>query len=338
MLTRRISEALLTYGATLAYYLYLRASTKYSQKPESLRSHPVLKRLLTLKQSLSTLEELDFALSDEEESEGTDDFSDTESELEDVNDDTSNPITEEMLDKALQRFSKTKGLDAGELEALLMDAQSVCDDNRSSTQRSGKRGHKETAAAPVQPEPPKKKRKTLKSGEPSTTVFDLVEPELFPTSSRGAGKVTSSTGASQMDAFGEATSLQTADAQDKHARRKTLQFYTSKVESAGARRESARKATGGGDEDIPYKSRERRGKVASNLRGLGGEDLGRDDSFAEAGKNKKRTLEDDAQEEELEQDIEGYYSLVKNRVKVKKEKKKAEYEAERAASRHVQSH
>ena len=47
------TEALLTYATTLAFYLHLRTSEKYV--------HPILQRLLTLKQSLHTLEELDFA-------------------------------------------------------------------------------------------------------------------------------------------------------------------------------------------------------------------------------------------------------------------------------------
>ena len=57
-------EALLTYATTLAFYLYLRASEHYSQRPDLLRSHPVFSRLLQLKQALSSLEELDFHLSE----------------------------------------------------------------------------------------------------------------------------------------------------------------------------------------------------------------------------------------------------------------------------------
>ena len=53
-----IIETLLQYAATLAFYLYLRASDKYTQHPESLRSHPIMSRLLTLKQSISTFEAL----------------------------------------------------------------------------------------------------------------------------------------------------------------------------------------------------------------------------------------------------------------------------------------
>ena len=59
-----VIEALLTYATTLAFYLYLRASETYSQRPELLRSHPIFTRLLQLKQALVTLEDLDFDLSE----------------------------------------------------------------------------------------------------------------------------------------------------------------------------------------------------------------------------------------------------------------------------------
>jgi len=55
-------------------------SEKYAAKPELLRQHPILKRLLTLKQSLSTLEELNFNFSDsEDEYDFDDDLEDDES-------------------------------------------------------------------------------------------------------------------------------------------------------------------------------------------------------------------------------------------------------------------
>ena len=54
-----IPETLLTYATTLAFYLHLRASPKYALNPTSLRAHPILPRLLVLKQALSALENLE---------------------------------------------------------------------------------------------------------------------------------------------------------------------------------------------------------------------------------------------------------------------------------------
>ena len=70
----------MTYASLLAFYLYLRASTKYSARPELLREHPILKRLLTLKQSLTTLEDLGFNASDSDDDSGSDDLEDDESD------------------------------------------------------------------------------------------------------------------------------------------------------------------------------------------------------------------------------------------------------------------
>ncbi|KAG8903132.1 hypothetical protein FRB99_003675, partial [Tulasnella sp. 403] len=49
-------QSLLTYAATLAFFLHLRASPAYATRPESLASHPVMGRLLSLKTAVSSLE------------------------------------------------------------------------------------------------------------------------------------------------------------------------------------------------------------------------------------------------------------------------------------------
>ena len=116
----RFAEALLTYATTLAFYLHLRASPKYAQRPDLLRTHPILSRLLTLKQSLHTLEELDFAASDDESGLSSSEF------------DNSNEDDEEEFDwmadaqdlwagnNTLKR--KGAGLEQDELEELLREA------------------------------------------------------------------------------------------------------------------------------------------------------------------------------------------------------------------------
>lgn len=272
--TKLLSEALLTYATALAFYLHLRSSEKYTRRPDLLRAHPVLARLLTLKQSLITLEELDFAASDSEP--GSNDDSDAD----------------DLMDaEQLWKLDRLQGLDKDELADLLNDASILPE------QDAGMR--------------PKKKRKT----SAALPVFDLVEPEF-----------TSSTAAqhrpdSGVDAYGEATSLQHADAADKSARRKTLRFHTSKIESASARRQGARNNAVGGDDDLPYRdSRKQPAKVAQSSRGQGGQDL--DESEPQS------KLPDG-------EDADGYYELVKRKSKEKKEHKKAEYEAAQEAARYV---
>ncbi|KAJ6584841.1 Sas10 C-terminal domain-containing protein [Mycena capillaripes] len=264
--------ALLTYATALAFYLHLRSSEKYARRPDLLRTHPVLARLLTLKQSLITLEDLDFAASDSEL--GSNDGSDAD----------------ELLDaEQLWKLDQLQGLDKGELQDLLQDA--------------------ETMSEPEVEVRPKKKRKT----SALLPVFDLVEP-VFTSSTEAHQRTDSST-----DAYGEATSLQHADAADKSARRKTLRFHTSKIESASARRQGARNNAVGGDDDIPYRdTRKQTPKVAASNRGQGGQDLDESDPHPQM-----RDAED----------ADGYYELVKRKSKEKKEHKKAEYEAAQEAAR-----
>lgn len=299
----------------------MRSSETHAQHPDLLKSHPVLSRLLTLKQSLSTLEDLDFAASDEESE--IDDDDDDESLSLDSND------GEEKLDREqLWKFDRLSGLEADELDDLLMDAGSTSVIARSRT-KAGSSNDK----------PPKKKRRTdsTESKKPALPEFDLLEPV------HGRSKVPSSSINNEMvnsDAWGEATSLQHADQADKNARKKTLRFHTSKIESASARRQGARSNAAGGDDDIPYRERrkEKDARLAketekkARTRGQGGEDLDPAGPMEEGKKRRREEVEDDDNEEE---GTDGYYELVKRQSKEKKDKKKADYESARAAERYV---
>lgn len=182
-------------------------------------------------------------------------------------------------------------------------------------------------------QPPKKKRKTSK---PSVPVFDLVEPVF--TSSKGSSKAHADSGMG--DAYGEATSLQHADAADKNARKKSLRFHTSKIESASARRQGARTNAAGGDDDIPYRERQKQKdarlakEAKAKVQGQGGADLDDTEPTEPTGAEKKRRREEDSGDEG-EEGADGYYELVKRKSKEKKEKKKAAYDAVQAAGRYV---
>ncbi|KAJ7784672.1 Sas10 C-terminal domain-containing protein [Mycena metata] len=270
-------KALLTYTTALAFYLHLRSSEKYARRPDLLRSHPVLARLLTLKQSLITLEDLDFAASDSEAGSN----GDSDDDLMDA--------------EQLWKLDRMQGLDEDELEELLDDA---------------------TPLPEIAEARPKKKRKT--SSSTTLPVFDLVEPEFT------ASTVSQRRSDSSADAYGEATSLQHADAADKSARRKTLRFHTSKIESASARRQGARNNAVGGDDDIPYRdNRKDNGKLSDKVakgRGQGGQDL--DES------------EPQPRMPDVE-DADGYYELIKRKSKEKKEHKQVDYEAAQEAARYA---
>ncbi|KAL5482802.1 SAS10_1 [Sanghuangporus weigelae] len=334
------NQTLLTYASLLAFYLHLRASEKYATHPELLRQHPILKRLLTLKQSLITFEELDFVMSDSEDAselDSEDEFSSDESELED----------EDFDRLATWSAARKLGLEAGELDDLLAQAYS------SNPPPTGKKLPKvklrvnpsKTDEKPQ--EPPKKKRKGLNGTavtKPKVT-FDVEEPSL-PSKSAASATSEKSSGTARSFGFGEATSLDDADLEDKKVHRKALQFHTAKIESASARRKGARTALGG-DDDVPYRERNKEKEKKRLARvaklGEGGEDL--DDAEPEGvheQQSRKRGRDEvsgdgEGSEGGADNDIDGeddgYYSLVKRQKKAKQAEKKAQYDAMKAASR-----
>ncbi|KAI3607630.1 hypothetical protein WG66_004982 [Moniliophthora roreri] len=291
-------QALSTYATSLAFYLHLRAQEKYAQKPELLKSHPVMKRLATLKEALSTLEDLDFAPSD---SEGEDYLDEDESEFSLEDDEMTD---EDLMADARSLWEEEIGSGSGDPEA---DAELI-------------RMYKQAQKTFVET-PPKKKRKASSdsgSDAKSVPVFDLVEPEFVSSKSSSQSRTASDSG----DVFGEATALQHADAADKSARKKSLRFHTSKIESTSAKRRGARNATLGGDDDIPYKERKRER-----------EDRLMEEAKARVDKQSGMDLDDtepEARPEEADEDENGYYDLIARESKERKEKKKADYEAARA--------
>jgi len=332
------------------------------------KSHPVLERLLTLKQSLATLEDLDFDMSDSQSGEDGglgDDFDESDEDLELEDEDEED---EEVFDS----FNHTKGgkkkkprLELNELHDLLKDAETDISDLTPTVngvhppEKKRKKVVKEAFFDQEESsEPPKKKQKTdekdkdsKKPTKPRAPVFDLVEPEFEYSASNPAPSPSVSDAA---DSFGEQTVLQSFDAADKKARKKSLRFHTSKIEGAVTRRDRGAKNLLGGDDDIPYKERKKQREireakeVAKKGRGLGGDDLG--DGDPEVGmdvdfagfdgdpggsKSGKKRSRDDSDEGYEDVDPGEYYSLVEGSAKERKGKKKAEYDAAKAAERYV---
>ncbi|KAH8824904.1 Sas10 C-terminal domain-containing protein [Flagelloscypha sp. PMI_526] len=287
-------QALLTYATTLAFYFHLRSSEKYSRKPELLNSHPILERLLTLKQSLATLEQLDFAADSEDEDE--DDLDQSESD--DLDLDGEEDLDDDMHN--LWREARKQGLEPDELAELMQDAQDA---------------ELDPSPEPEEAPRPKKKRKTSKTDE--LPIFDVEEPD-FSTLHSSSAPISST-----MDVFGESSTLSTGDAADKAARKKSLRFYTSKLDSAASKRAAARTAIGG-DDDIPYKERRRekeireakeaeKRKKAGEL-GMGGMDLDDEEPVSRA---------DDGEGSKGDDDL---YEKVRKESKRKKADKKAKYD------------
>ncbi|TEB39927.1 hypothetical protein FA13DRAFT_39381 [Coprinellus micaceus] len=250
-------QTLLSYSTVLAFYLHLRASEKYAENPTLLQTHPIMNRLLTLKQALITLEDLEFATDeDDEDDEIPDDIYSTEMKWDDILEDR----------KSIWDSLDTEDLDENELVDLLADA----DAERSSRKKKAKskKAAKEENEEVVKPSP-KKKRKVAPA-----PVFDLEEPDWEPTKKSKSRKQKETD-----DTYGEASHLEEADAADKSARKKSLRFHTSKIESASNRRNNARSAAVGGDDDIPYRERQKEKQMrldreaVARLQKQGGADL-----------------------------------------------------------------
>ncbi|KAI0647747.1 Sas10 C-terminal domain-containing protein [Trametes meyenii] len=344
-------QALLTYATTLAFYFHLRTSEKYVQRPDLLRAHPVLPRLLKLKQSLSTLEDLDFAASDDSDGTGFSDDSDEGSEMD--MDDMLADAEELWAGSKLKK--KGRGLERGELEDLLREANDLMETDDAPSGSDDKPKRSKRKQKPVVEEPLKKKRKVADaSAAPVTPVFDLVEPELdagpsTTSSSKAKSKSKGKGVASAVDVYGEASALDVADAADKQARKKSLRFHTSRIESTAARRAGARSGAIGGDDDIPYRERKREkearlAKEVAKAREAEAAGADLDDldpelesSAADGKENKKRRRHESGSEGSDDGgDEDGYYQLVQRKSKEKKEKKKQEYEATKAAERYVE--
>jgi U3 small nucleolar RNA-associated protein 3 len=88
----------------------------------------------------------------------------------------------------------------------------------------------------------------------------------------------------------------------------------------------SRALAGGGDDDLPYRARERKAPRAR------GADL---DGAEPAPRGAKRAREEDGGGEGPEAEEDGYYALVQKEAHARKAAKKAEYDAERAATRYV---
>lgn len=294
-----------------------------------------------------------------------DEFDESDEDLELDDDDDDNEVFE-LFNHTRGGKRKKPRLEVNELQELLKDAETDISDLAPTLNdtASPKKKRRKTQIEPSlfnreeedSSEPPKKKQKTGQRGEDSTKpraiFFDLVEPEFEHSRSKPTPSPSISAVA---DSFGEQTVLQSFDAADKRARRKSLRFHTSKIEGSATRRDKGTKNLLGGDDDIPYKERKKQKEIreAKEIekkgRGRGGDDLSDgdpemdmdvgfprfDDGVTGRKPGEKRSWDELSGEADEEVDPSEYYSLVERSAKERKEKKKAGYNAAKAAQRYA---
>jgi len=135
--------------------------------------------------------------------------------------------------------------------------------------------------------------------------------------SAGAGDETTGTAPISGDSSGDAVVPDTADSANKKARKHTLRFHTSKIESASARRQGARLALGG-DDDVLYRERrkEKEARVQrealARKRGKGGDDL--DEIEPETIRGVTSGTGVNEGDGSAEEDADEYYSLVQGTI------------------------
>jgi U3 small nucleolar RNA-associated protein 3 len=260
---------------------------------------------------------------------------------------------QEMEDDDFEDFDdswKGAGLDEDELAGLLADAGE--DENMSEEEEVAPVKAKKVKTKSTK-EDKKAKTKTAEDGkkkrvrkvkepapEPIANFTPLAEPSFYSSKKSKSPRTLSA----DDDTLGDATSLLDADASDKERRTKSLRFHTSKIASTSNRRAAARQQRLGGDEDVPYRDRQKARDAALRKNSSaaaqdGGEDLDGGE-WSESDKKRAREVRDEVGEDDAGGDDDGageYYDLVKRRKTEKIEEKEAAHEARQAEKLYVPS-
>jgi len=236
-----------------------------------------------------------------------------------------------------------------ELRDLLFDQSNPDDDlnpdssdpgssntrRKSSDQASGgsSTDKDQQSAAPSKSKQSKKKKK--KDPKNSSHQVEVEDPNVLikslpPRPSKP--KVIDSSehdGIHEMD-FLESTSLSEREATEKEKKKKSLRFYTAKIDAKGKRREKALAGTGvaSGDSDLPYITKESQRREFLKQQDHSVEDD--DDDSGHFGDN----FEDDQPDVSLDRDEESdYYNTIKELKLAAKRNKKAQHDERRLAER-----
>ncbi|PWN54085.1 hypothetical protein IE53DRAFT_365799 [Violaceomyces palustris] len=352
-------QTLLTYLTAITFYFHLRAQPEYVADPSKLTTHPVMQRLVKLKQGLSIMDQVgltDFGEDDVDaagEGDEVDEFEDmaTLMEKDKAGDDDGD-------------YSDLGEMDEDELDLLIADEKENAAPAKSKKIKGkGKAVSNGKSDNVLQPKETKKSRKA--KGSQIATVAPLadladMEEEPLPEFAKVKKTKRSKANPFSMDgldgdegeastSFGEPTQLSAMDSADKDARRKSLQFLASEIENKGARRGKAARERLGGDEDIPYRDRDRsrkaveEAKARANQKNVETKDVSLDgEGWGEGDDRDWRDVmgvdQDGSFGEavgEGDDDPEDYYDLVASGKKALKKAKKDEYEAMRDEERFV---
>lgn len=340
-------QTLLTYATTLAFYIHLCALPE-AERPD-LSSHPIIGRLLQLKEGLEALENLDFAAGsvtdpgfelyvrpgmgemDSEDEEEMEAMMAAKRELmgrmlaegEEGSDESDDEDMEglEFNEEDAQNLWNADSFEDDELQDLLADQESE-------VQRLAKAEGKKNKR--VRSRPNKKAAAAVEEESPAVAFTPIAEPTFVSSSSKKKSKKAAPV-TDEDDTLGDMLELDEADAGDKERQKKSLRFHTSRIAAMSARRSAARERKLGGDDDVPYRDRQaardaalRKNAPKGNFNG--GAELDGSD-WTDSDRKRAREVRDEADGDvEEAHDDDGYYDLVKRQKVAKEEAKAAAHE------------
>lgn len=308
---------MVTYLTTLAFYLHVRSDPGYATSGKEV-AESALGRLVKLRSALSSLDDLGI-IDLPGEMRRRDMYQDGESDEDD------DLALEELDREAL--MAKIGDLDDDELDALIAERQAIMEHEGLPTSRTKRKleaagddqasnmtGDASTSSSK------RKRRKGKKEKHDEVVKMDLLN--LAPVANTlKANPISISADTDLLDP----TTLSSGDAEEKAGRTKSLRFYTSKIDSKSAKRSGAGKERAGGDDDVPYRSKERARAAALQRQQhaqqkSSGADLD-DEDFLDGDLQDARDVVGD-----IDADAEGYYDLVVKGKQAAKDSKKQAYE------------
>ncbi|TIC53560.1 hypothetical protein E3Q04_03178 [Wallemia mellicola] len=301
-------QTLLTYAPLLTYFICLKASSEYVNNRSKLLQHPVLKRMVTLREGIARMEDLGFGPGDEQQLPDEDD-----EEQEDIRNMIRQWAANKEQTEDMDDSWKDETLEDGELEGLMTDEN----------------------APPAKPK--KKSKKSSKKGADvdsrNEMIHELDESALEYKPSTSAKSQKQKQRVSDDDYLGEADALSALDAQSKKNNKKTLRFHTARIAQTDSRRSAASKLRQSGDDDVPYRER-KKARLEKGATSAPGEDLDGGDWTAQDEATRRQIMnEADLGETATGDDGDDYYELVRQSKKAAKQAKKEEYDDARWKSR-----
>lgn len=340
-------QTLLTYATTLAFYIHL-CAMPVEERPD-VTAHPILERLLQLKEGVAALESLDFAAGSVSDP-GIELYMRPGMEEEDEEDEEEHEALiaakKELMARMLQRGgAQGDGGDAeddwetdefdlesedaqnlwnadsfedNELQDLLADQQ---EDVHIVPVKKTKTGKRERSR--------KGKKSKVVEEEPAAVSFTPIAEPTFVASTKKKSKKSAPIADSD-ETLGDMLELDDADATDKERQKKSLRFHTSKIAAMSNRRSAARERKLGGDDDVPYRDRQAARDAALRKNAPKGASAGSDldgSEWTDSDRKRAREVRDEAEEFDEAPEDDGYYDLVKRRKVAKDEEKAAAHDA-----------